>query len=611
MKNLYFLNRSIRVSIYVIIIGCPGILTAQSYYPAGLGNSTLKLWLTASDPTTLLTAAGTQATNGSSVATWKDKSGAAANAIQATTAAQPVYKTNQQNGFGAVLFQNTGQYMTGPSGDWRTIVATRAMFGTGYQYLFSSPALQDFSVRFTGGASTVSYTDGPNSNDWCYNTGSPSAQWINGTQSLTGPTTTHILVDQAAANTIGTYSLSSTFLTRGMYNDDPIYELIVYVNVLNTTTRKLLENYQAAEWGLYNYLPTPNYPVFIPPTPTTWNRNLVGIGLTSSTDAFTNDAAGSTDGLGFFSGTGATDFLGSPGFVMGAHNGQAQTTLSNPTLNNVPVNSFVWNRSWYVQHYSGNSSGAVTLNFMFPDYDGTTPNAGYHFGILYSATDGTFTSGTNAQIPYIAYTVSASSVSFRVNASNLPTGYYTIIWNLMNVLPITLESFTVTKTSAASALAKWTVGSGFGPGSFAVQRSADGAQYSTIGTVEADASNNSYSYADNTPLSGPNYYRLLLTDAQGNTTYSAIDVLSFNGPSQPITVYPVPASDVLHINAPGVSGGGDLLIFSASGQLVATYRLSSFDGARVSVANLPVGSYFAKINTPGQSVVIPFMKRNP
>ena len=118
--------------------------SAQKYYPAGLGNSNLKLWLTAADQTTLLTTAGTQVANGNAVAKWKDKSGSAADAVQATGTAQPVYTSNVMNGNGALVFQNTNQYLTGPSGTYQTIIAARAITGTtgatNYHSLFSAPA---------------------------------------------------------------------------------------------------------------------------------------------------------------------------------------------------------------------------------------------------------------------------------------------------------------------------------------------------------------------------------------------------------------------------------------------------------------------------------------
>ena len=612
MKNLYTVNSIVKTLLCAVIGFIPRGVEAQHYYPAGLGNSNLQLWLTASDPTTLLTNTGAQAGNGNAIATWTDKSGNGANAVQTTAGDQPVYKTEQLNGLGGVIFQNTNQYMTGPSGAYQTVISTRSMLGTSYQYLFSSPALTDFSVRFHGATTTsVEYTDGPNVNDWDYNTGATPTQWINGVQSLNGSTLTHILVDEAAAPTNATYSLSSTFMSRGMYNNDPVYDLLVYNNTPNTTERKLLENYEAAEWGLTGNLPSAGYTLFTPPTPTTFNKNLVGIGYTSSTDNFLTDAAGSSDGLGFSSGTTATDFLESAGYIMAAHNGQTNSVTYNPTLSHVPVDSYVWNRSWYVQFSGGNSSGNVTLNFNFNDYNGTTPNAGYVFGILYNASSGTFGSGTNKQVSYVSYSITGNTVSFVVKAGNLANGYYTIIYNQNNVLPITLESYSAEKTSADAALLKWTIGPDFGAGSFAVQRSADGVQFSTIATMDAtgnDGISDSYSYTDNSPLSGVNYYRLLLTDGLGNVSYSAIDLLSFSSTSRSVTLYPVPATDVLHISAPGISGGGTILLFSVSGQLLANLQVSLVDGASLPVSSLPRGSYFAQVKVGGQSIALSFVK---
>ncbi|WP_431214660.1 hypothetical protein ACQ86N_07765 [Puia sp. P3] len=82
------------------------------------------MWLTAADPTTILNSSGTQAANGASIATWKDKSGNGADAVQGTNTNRPIYKTNQLNGFGAVTFANNTQYMTGPAGAYMTIVST-------------------------------------------------------------------------------------------------------------------------------------------------------------------------------------------------------------------------------------------------------------------------------------------------------------------------------------------------------------------------------------------------------------------------------------------------------------------------------------------------------
>lgn len=339
---------------------------------------------------------------------------------------------------------------------------------------------------------------------------------------------------------------------------------------------------------------------------------MIGIGYTSSTDNFLTDVAGSTDGLGFSSGTTAADFLDKAGFVMAAHNAQSNSVTYNPTLNHVPVNSYVWNRSWYVQLSGGNNSGNVTLNFNFSDYDGSTPNAGYNFSILYNPASGTFGSGTNNQVSYVSYSVSGNTVSFVVKAANLSTGYYTIIYNQNNVLPITLESFSAGKQSADAVLAKWTVGPDFGSGTFSVERSADGVQFSTIGTVDAvtgEAGSESYSFTDNSPLQGMSYYRIGMTNSTGEVSYSSIVPVEFSSASRQMTLYPVPATDMLHISAPGVSGGGTAELFSVAGQMLANYQLPTLDGASLPVSGLAAGTYFVRIRAGAQVIALSFVKR--
>ncbi|GGB23204.1 T9SS type A sorting domain-containing protein [Puia dinghuensis] len=599
---------------------------AQSYYPAGLGNGTLQLWLTAADPTTLLNAGGTPAANGDFIATWKDKSGRGADATQSTGGIQPVYWTNQLNGFGALIFTSNTQYLTGPKGAYQTIVSTRAINGFGYNYLFSSPALTDFSVRLNQNGSPTAnswYTMGPNSQDWCWNNyvGGLAAMWINGKQTTSFNTTTHILVDEAQGPTNATYSISNTFSNRGMQYNDPVYELIAYNGTPNNTQRVLLENYQASEWGLTGYLPSSGYTIFTPPTSSTYNRNLVGIG-DSGSDNFLADVAGSTDGLGFSSGSTASDFLGWAGYAMAAHNAQTNKVNYNPILNKVPAGSYVWNRSWYVQLSGGNSAGNITLNFNFSDYNGTSPNPVNNFALLYNPSDGTFASGTNTLVSTVTTTVSGSSVSFVVNAANLANGYYTIVYNPISVLAVTLDNFSVTKLSPDAALAKWTVGPGFDRGYFTLQRSTDGLQFTSIGTVDAaaaaktageaaadNAAAGNYSYTDNSPSPGINYYRLAMVNAAGVLSYSPTGILTFGEPSHMVTLYPIPTKDILHISAPGISGARNIDLVSVIGQVLESYSVSTLDGTNLSVSRLPAGSYFVRIRGGGQSFVLPFLKR--
>ena len=575
-------------------------LFAQSYYPAGLGNSNLKLWLTAADPSSILDPSGVQVVNGSLVATWKDKSGNSANAVQATGTAQPTYSSNAQNGLGAVLFTNNLINMTGPTGAYQTIVAARQMIGTSYLTLFCSPALSDFSIRFNNAASTgnINYTDGPNANDWNYNTGTPTSMWVNGTQGMTSSTTKHILVDQTITPTNATYSISTNFLSRGMAVNDPVYELMAYSTPLNTTSRRLLENYEATEWGMTANLPSSGYSAFTPPTASTYNKNLVGIGYTSNTDNFLANPAGSTDGLGFSSGTGVSDFLNTPGYLMAAHNGQSNSILSGVTLPYIsPSGISMWNRSWYAKTFQGNSTGNVSFNFNFSDYNSSSlPGSAVSFGLLYNATDGSFATGINKLI-ISTYSISGNTVIFTLPASKISTGYYTLLWSSSVTLPMVLSSFTAIAKEGNVQL-EWATQQETNSAYFDVQRSVDSGTFMSIGKVMAQGFASNYQFVDKNHAKGLNNYRLGMVDLDGKTVYSEIRSVDFTESSKgPFTVYPNPVMDLLYISSPVTNGPGVVQVLNSIGQLKGTYNVANMQSATIPFGNLTKGVYYIRIKT--------------
>jgi hypothetical protein len=585
--------------------------TSAQYYPAGLGNTQLILWVTAEDPTTLLNPGSSQAANGDYIAQWTDKSGNSNNAVQATSGSQPVLQTNALNGNSAVIFQNASEELTGPTGAYQTIVGVRNMFNSGghYQTLFASPANTDFSIR--GGGAGTSYTDGPNGNDWSVNTGPPPTEWTNGVQTLNSSSTNQIIVDASAAPTNQNYSINSTFAGRGMTSNDPVYEILAYSTTLGTTQRQLLENYEATTWNLESELPTSGYTIFNPPAAASFNKNLVGIGYTSSTDNVLSVAAGFTDGLGFFSGSGATDFLNTAGFLMAAHNGQGNTVTTPATVPGVSSASSLslWNRSWYVQESGGNVSGQVTVNFNFSDYNGSTPNGAASYSLLYNSTDGTFATGTNTMVPALSTTVSGQTVSFTLNAGNLSNGYYSIVYS-SSPLPLVLTDFTVSG-QGSSALLAWTIQDGTGIDHFDVQRNTDSTSFSLIGTVsaKADATGTSaYTFTDSKPAAGLNYYRLEVVSTDGSLTYSG--TRTFEGAaasSFSISMYPIPASDMLHILTTG-TGPVSILIVDEQGNVMQ--RINAVPGTTVEVvvSDWPKGVYFAELFYAQSKYTRPFVK---
>jgi len=83
---------------------------------------------------------------------------------------------------------------------------------------------------------------------------------------------------------------------------------------------------------------------------------------------------------------------------------------------------------------------------------------------------------------------------------------------------------------------------------FLVQRSSDGLTFEDIGAVEGQGFNiydieSKYSFLDEAPLLGMNYYRLKAVDLDNSYEYSAVKAVKMNGPKR-FTVYPNPSNGV-------------------------------------------------------------------
>jgi hypothetical protein len=97
------------------------------------------------------------------------------------------------------------------------------------------------------------------------------------------------------------------------------------------------------------------------------------------------------------------------------------------------------------------------------------------------------------------------------------------------VLPVSLTGFSLAR-QARQVVLYWHTAQAPAGGYYIVERSGNGASWNALGLVSAvgaDVSDAAYSYTDEQPLQGANYYRLKMVDANGYVTYSAILNTSF------------------------------------------------------------------------------------
>lgn len=198
------------------------------------------------------------------------------------------------------------------------------------------------------------------------------------------------------------------------------------------------------------------------------------------------------------------------------------------------------------------------------------------------------------------------------------SGFYVHTNNYNAPLPI-IVNYLTGRRQGSNHLLNWKVTCASTPrATMTLERSGDGRNFTGINTIAADAArcNSPFDYTDVSPLSGMNYYRLKIVDADGHVTYSTtVALLNAVKGFNIIGIAPNPVvADKLNLNiASAQSGKMELFIFDMQGRLVSTQNLSmiaGFNSLPVNVASLPAGTYSIRGGIAGEQLkTIRFVKQ--
>lgn len=163
-------------------------------------------------------------------------------------------------------------------------------------------------------------------------------------------------------------------------------------------------------------------------------------------------------------------------------------------------------------------------NYTAPDYD----------GLHLTAANGT----TSNSINYAELTGITSFSGGGGAATAIPT----------ILLPVQWLHFTGETDTKVNYL-NWATESEQNSSVFNIQRSVDGINFETIGSVTAQGNSSTthhYSFDDEHPFKGINYYRLALVDLDGKVTYSKTIQLVIPDDNLGYSFYPNPTYDVVN-----------------------------------------------------------------
>lgn len=181
----------------------------------------------------------------------------------------------------------------------------------------------------------------------------------------------------------------------------------------------------------------------------------------------------------------------------------------------------------------------------------------------------------------------------------------------VNALPVELVTFNGLKKNNVVKLS-WQTATELNNEAFMVEKSLDGAKFSTIGKVDGAGTTfetQNYNFVDENPGKGVAYYRLKQMDFDGSYEYSDVVSVVLDGRNDDAVVYPNPVSGMATLRFEEEPVGPvSVKVFNAVGLEVSRYEVDMLDGTELNfdVSILPVGTYFVKVekdNTTSTTVL--------
>ena len=385
----------------------------------------------------------------------------------------------------------------------------------------------------------------------------------------------------------------------GSYLGADYAEVIHYNYALNEVERLLVNNYLAGKYGLaltgsdvYRQDDSANGD---------YDFDIAGIGRNSAGVAVT-EARGS----GVVTVSNPRD-LDDDEYMLWGHDG-GDLTLSAPTTA-LPLFDALAGRTWRISETSAAGVpvfiGGVDLTFSLPDYD---PADAEKLALLIDSNDdGSFTDET----PVAGATYLGDGTYAFVNVSEHRDGSRIRIGRLTEAavatLPTELFAFTVEVVGNNTVVAGWKA-SEQSVAAYTLERSTDGVQWQAItrtAAVSTSSGIHTYRSIDRRAPVRRVYYRLRITGADGQHTFSAVQIAELPG-THDLRLYPNPSHGILTLEGPKISPD-QLRWYNGRGQEVTHHvQLVGCEEGRIraSVAGLPPGLYRVIAGSDAYTVLV-------
>lgn len=277
-------------------------------------------------------------------------------------------------------------------------------------------------------------------------------------------------------------------------------------------------------------------------------------------------------------------FAGNPSSVTDPSDAATHSTtaVASPLLSVCDVGFWDW------MLVSGSDDGlTVTVSIPNVDFYAVTANlrlAGWN-GTQWIDLSGAATASGNTENETLSGTIPAGQTitAIAIASTTVP-------------LPVEFGSFTATADRCAVNL-NWTTLSERNSDYFTVLRSSDGATFRELGRVEAtgNSTGSTYSFRDNAPALGMNYYRLRQTDLDGSSSYTSVQRIQIDCGEGEIRVYPTLTTGLVTVELPSALEGAQLELYTELGQKMSCEMQGTPARRTIRLDALPLAQYLLRV----------------
>ncbi len=281
---------------------------------------------------------------------------------------------------------------------------------------------------------------------------------------------------------------------------------------------------------------------------------------------------------------GSTDHTGNSGYfawVDGSYVTTQSVTLTTPVID-ISVLTLPSLR-YFMKSYNSNTAGNNRL--IVEALNGSS-------WIRVDSVQQNFANGNWHQRYVTLSGVSSSTTQLRFVFTGLdgnPSGFSAFYNDILlddihlesfNPLSVKLEDIKATNVGSRNRI-DWFTGNEEPGDLFEVERSVDGRSFTYLATIRAKGEAATYTYWDESPVTGKNFYRLRMAEGSGNSIYSKVveAVVPYGGFA--VEVFPNPASDQLTVKAYGATDkNATVTITDATGKVL---KVVSMDNGMVQI----------------------------